>query len=108
MRCSEHSFGADDMPQHERTPMEQIESLFDELVKRYGEGEDRELRVAAKMLMIVLDRFRQHGGSGWPNLLREYTHIAVNDPEQFERILRSNRSDKTEGTYDRFHHGQQH
>lgn len=84
------------MAQPEQTPLEQIESLFEELVKRYGEGDDRELRVAAKMLMVGLDRFCRHGGSGWPNLVREYTNIAVNDPEQFARILQSNRSGKAD------------
>jgi hypothetical protein len=78
-----------------QTPMEQIEALFAELVTHYGDGDDRELRVAAKMLMVALDRFRQYGGGEWPSLVREYTSIAVNDLEQFERILRANRNEKS-------------
>lgn len=84
------------MPQLHQTPMVKIESLFEELVAHYGDGEDRELRVAAKMLMVALDRFRRHGGSGWAGLVREYTSIAVNDLERFELILRANRSEKIE------------
>jgi hypothetical protein len=78
---------------HNQTPMNRIESLADELVLHYGDGDDRELRVAAKMLMVALDRFRRHGGSGWPGLVREYTSIAVDDPERFDRILDSNRNE---------------
>ena len=84
------------MPPKNQTPMEKIESLFEELVKHYGDGDDRELRVAAKMLIVSLDRFRQHGGSNWSVLAREYTSIAVSDPEKFERILRANRSEKAD------------
>lgn len=84
------------MPQQHQTPMVQIESLFEELVKHYGDGEDRELRVAAKMLMVSLDRFRRYGGGGWSSMVREYTTIAVHDLEKFERILRANRSEKIE------------
>lgn len=71
--------------------MERIEALFEELVAHYGEGDDRELRVAAKMLLVALDGFRRHGGSGWPALAREYLGLAVNDPEKFEQVLRANR-----------------
>ena len=84
------------MPQQHQTPMVQIESLFEELVAHYGDGDDRELRVAAKMLMVALDQFRRHGGGGWASLVREYTSIAVNDREKFELILRANRGEKIE------------
>jgi len=76
--------------------MEQIESLCEELVTHYGGGEDPELRVAAKMLMVAIDRFRRYGGYEWSSLVREYTSIAVNDPEKFELILRANRNEKPE------------
>jgi len=84
------------MPQENQTPMLQIESLFEELVQHYGEGDDRELRVAAKMLMVALDRFRRYGGYQWSSLVREYTNQALNDQEKFERILRANRSEPAE------------
>lgn len=85
------------MHQQNRTPMTRIESLFDELVAHYGDGDDRELRVAAKMLMVALDRFRRHGGGEWSSLVREYTSIAVHDEEKFKRILDANRGEKVDG-----------
>lgn len=84
------------MHPHNQTPMSRIEALFEQLVAHYGEGDDRELRVAAKMLMVALERFQRHGGSGWPGLVREYVSMAVDDPERFERILRANRSEGTD------------
>lgn len=84
------------MSPHDQTPMTRIESLFEELVAHYGDGDERELRIAAKMLMVALDRFRRHGGHGWPNLVREYTSIAIDEEERFERILRANRNEKSE------------
>jgi hypothetical protein len=84
------------MPQENQTPMTQIESFFEELVAHYGGGDNRELRVAAKMLMVALDRFRRHGGPEWSSLVREYVSISVNDPERFELILRANRNEKTD------------
>jgi len=37
------------------TPLEQVEHLYKELVDWYGEGaEDREIRVASKLLMVAL------------------------------------------------------
>jgi hypothetical protein len=86
------------MSQKNQTPMEQIESMFNELVKHYGEGDDRELRVAGKMLIVALDRLRRHGGQNWSNLAWEYTSIAVNDQEKFDRILNANRSEKVVNT----------
>ena len=80
----------------DQTPMTRIESLFEELVAHYGDGDDRELRVAAKMLMVALDRFRRHGGGEWPGLVREYVSIAVDDEAKFERILDANRNEKSD------------
>lgn len=84
------------MYQKNQTPMMQIEYLFEELVAHYGDGDDRELRVAAKMLIVALDRFRRYGGCEWSNLVREYMSIAVNDLEKFERIIHANRNEKIE------------
>jgi hypothetical protein len=85
------------MQQQNQTPMTRIELLFEELVAHYGDGDDPELRVAAKMLMVALDRFRRHGGGEWSGLVREYTSIAVNEQERFERILGANRSERDDG-----------
>lgn len=76
------------------TPMEQFEALSQDLVTHYGNGTDREIRIAAKMLLVALDQFRRHGGRNWPNLVREYLSIAEIDPEKFDRILLANRSEK--------------
>ena len=85
------------MPQ-KQTPLEKIESLCEELVTHYGDGEDREIRVAGKLLLVALAQFRQHGGRGWPSLVREYLSIAENDPEKLDHILRANRSEKMESS----------
>lgn len=84
------------MTQAELTPMDRIESLSRELVAHYGGGPDPELRVAAKLLLVALDQFRRHGGVRWSDLTREYLAIAENDQDKFERILRANRSEKTD------------
>jgi len=85
--------------------MEQIETKYEELLTQYGNSEDRELRVAAKLLLVALDRFRRHGGSEWSRLVQEYINIATYDTGKFERILQANRSSNpvdlnfTPGTY---------
>lgn len=83
------------MQSQSQPPMARIEALFEELVEHYGEGDDKELRVAAKMLMVALDRFRQHGGYGWPGLVREYLSIAIDDADRFDLMLNANRSGKS-------------
>jgi hypothetical protein len=74
-----------------KTPMERVEQLYDELVAHYGEGDQRELRAAAKILLVALARFREHGGPHWQDLLDEYVDALKHDPERFERMLQSNR-----------------
>ncbi|MGD8207070.1 MAG: hypothetical protein PVH47_03230 [Thiohalocapsa sp.] len=76
----------------EKTPMERVEQLFEELVAHYGSGERRELRAAAKILLVALVKFREHGGPHWQSLLDEYVDALKNDPTRFERILESNRA----------------
>jgi hypothetical protein len=76
------------------TPLERAEAVFNELVAHYGAAEDRELRAAAKLLLVALDKFRVHGGSNWSVLLDEYVDLAKRDPERFERILHGNRGTK--------------
>lgn len=80
------------MTHEHHSPMEKIESQFEELVSLYGEGEKKELRVAAKMLLVALDRFRRHGGPHWDVLAQEYLDIAKREPDKFDRILQGNRS----------------
>jgi hypothetical protein len=75
-----------------KTPMERVEQLYIELVAHYGDGEQRELRAAAKILLVALSKFREHGGTHWQSLLDEYVNALKHDPIKFERMLESNRA----------------
>ena len=75
------------------TPLEKAEALYDELVAHYGEGEEREIRAAAKLLLVALAKFKAHGGSRGIALADEYLDLLKHDPDKFERILHSNRSE---------------
>jgi GTP1/Obg family GTP-binding protein len=87
----------------EFTPLEKIEALYSELTDWYGEADNKELRVAAKLLMVSLEKFSIYGGADWHELVNEYVDILKNDPEQFQKILRSNRGElkdkKSTGNY---------
>lgn len=76
------------------TPMERVEELYHALVEHYGDGEEREVRAAAKLLLVALDRLRRHGGPGWGDLVDEYVAAAKHDPDRFARMLLSNRGDE--------------
>ncbi|MGY6278083.1 hypothetical protein [Methylomonas sp. MgM2] len=73
------------------TPLEKTEAFFNDLVAHYGEGDDREIRAASKLMLVALAKFKEHGGPNGINLADEYLNLAKNDPEKFERILQSNR-----------------
>ena len=85
------------------TPLEKIEALYSELTDWYGEADKKELRVADKLLMVSLEKFSIYGGADWHKLVNEYVDILKNDPEQFQKILRSNRGElkdkKSTGNY---------
>ena len=72
------------------SPTDRVEALFNELVEHYGDGDERELRAAAKLLLVALWRFRAHGGRRWETLLEEYVDILKRDPERCERMLAAN------------------
>lgn len=76
--------------------MEKVEDLYDELVDWYGEGADREIRAASKLLMIALLKLKEHGGFGWQGLVEDYLLMIANDPERFRRILDANRGERKE------------
>jgi hypothetical protein len=78
------------MPDKHPSPTDRIETLYRELVAHYGQGDDRELRAAAKLLLVALAKFRLHGGRRWEALLDEYVAIAKHDPERFGGMLKSN------------------
>lgn len=77
----------------ELTPLEKVEALYAELVGWYGEADKKELRVAAKLLIVALDKFAKHGGPDWSELMLEYVDILKNDPEKFKKIIESNRGE---------------
>lgn len=90
---------AKNSPKHgvvELTPLEKVEALYDELNKWYGEADKKELRIAAKLLIVALDKFAKHGGVGWRSLVTEYVDILQKDPEKFEKIMLSNRGELRE------------
>ncbi|MGB5735910.1 MAG: hypothetical protein WBM40_15850 [Thiohalocapsa sp.] len=80
------------MAANAKTPMERVEHLYADLVAHYGEGDQRELRAAAKILLVALSKFREHGGVHWQTLLDEYVDALKHDPQKFERMLESNRA----------------
>jgi hypothetical protein len=82
---------------HERTPLERVESLYEELVHGYGDGVDRETRAASKLLMVALLKLKEQDEFGWQGLVEEYLHILQNDPGYYQKMLDSNRG-KGKGT----------
>ncbi len=76
-----------------KTPLEKVEALYEELVDWYGEGSDREMRAASKLLMIALLKLKAHGGFGWPGLVEDYVLMLKQDPERYARILQANRGE---------------
>lgn len=74
------------------TPLDKVEVLYQHLVAHYGEGRDREIRAASKLLMVALDRMKAHGGPGWRGLVLEYLDILVEDPARYAAMLAKNRS----------------
>lgn len=73
------------------TPLERVEALYAELVASYGEGDEREVRAASKLLLIALLKLKQHGGFGWQAMVEDYLRMLAQDPERYERILEANR-----------------
>lgn len=73
------------------TPLKKVELLYDELVAHYESGEDREIRAASKLLLVALEKFRQHGGIHWPALLDEYVTLAKENPDKFAKVMESQR-----------------
>lgn len=76
------------------SPVDQVEHLYLNLVAHYGDGEQRELRAAAKLLIVALSKFREHGGSQWDQTVCEYLAIARDRPDKLARILEGHGSVK--------------
>lgn len=75
------------------TPLERAEALYADLVRWYGDGRDRELRAATKLLMVALDRLRANGGEDWQALLHSYIDLLTEHPERFGRMLDAQRGE---------------
>ncbi|MBF6058079.1 MULTISPECIES: hypothetical protein [Thiomicrorhabdus] len=84
----------------EFTPLEKAEALFDELVKWYGDAEKKEIRAAAKLLIVSLEKFSVYGGHQWSSLVMEYVNTLKYDPEKFQKIIESNRGELKNKTTD--------
>lgn len=80
----------------EFTPLEKIEALYEELLDWYGEADSKQLRVAAKFLLLALEKFSIHGGNNWHELVTEYIDILRKDPEKFQKIIEANRGELKE------------
>ena len=77
----------------ELTPLEKVEFLYADMVEWYGDADKKELRAAAKLLIVALDKFAAHGGHAWQHLVLEYFETLKNDPERFQRIMKANRGE---------------
>lgn len=75
------------------TPLERVETLYQELVHWYGEGTDREVRAASKLLMVALLKLKEHGGFGWQGLVEDYLLMLRNDPDRYLAMLEANRGE---------------
>ncbi len=52
------------------------------------------MRAAAKLLLVALAKFREHGGSDWALQVEEYVAIAREDPDRLARIIAGNRDSR--------------
>jgi len=82
------------------TPLERVETFYQELVAHYHEADDAQLRAAAKLLMVGISELKRHGGPHWQGLLDEYVQIAKHDPARFDRMVNANRSNPAQITGD--------
>ena len=76
------------------TPLEKTEALYEELVAWYGDGDNKELRAASKLLMVALDKLHEYSNRDWETLLKRYVDILANDPAHFQRMLDSQRGEE--------------
>lgn len=88
----------------EMTPLEKIESLYNELVDWYGQADQKEIRVAAKLMMVSLDKFAAYKPHSWHDLVMEYVDILRTDPERFQKIIESNRGELKERKSSKYLH----
>lgn len=77
----------------EDNPLIKVEALYNELLAHYGSGKDREIRAAAKLLLVALDKFRQFGGQHWMSLINEYVSLISENPEKFDLMMKCQRGE---------------
>lgn len=75
------------MSESRLSPTERVEALYQDLCRHYEGGEDKEVRAAAKLLLVALARLREHGGLNWDKTLDAYVRIAKKEPDKLARIL---------------------
>ena len=74
------------------SPTERAEALYLDLCKHYEGGEDKEVRAAAKLLLVALSHLREHGGPNWDVTLDAYVKIAKTRPDKLASILQQGNS----------------
>ena len=75
------------------TPLEKTEAFNDELVTHYGEAKDREIRAAAKLMLVALAKFKNPLRPRGIDLADRMSKPAqTQESEKFERIMQTNRS----------------
>jgi hypothetical protein len=77
----------------EENPLIKVEAFYNELLAHYGSGKDREIRAAAKLLLVALDKFRQFGGQHWMSLVNEYVSLISENPEKFDLMMKCHRGE---------------
>ena len=76
------------------SPTERADALYLDLCRHYEGGSDKEVRAAAKLLLVALARLREHGGVNWDVTLDAYVKIAKNRPDKLAAILQQGNSSR--------------
>lgn len=76
------------------SPTERVDALYLDLCRHYEGGADKEMRAAAKLLLVALARLREHGGDDWDMTLEAYVRIAKNRPDKLAAILQQGNSSR--------------
>ncbi|ASJ70966.1 hypothetical protein [Granulosicoccus antarcticus] len=76
------------------SPTERADALYLDLCKHYEGGSDKEVRAAAKLLLVALARLREHGGAHWDVTLDAYVKIAKSRPDKLAAILQQGNSSR--------------
>lgn len=72
-------------------PLQRVDQLYEELVAHYGDAEDRNIRAAAKLLLVALEKFQLHAGPDWVKLVNEYLCLVADNPQKARRVMNCQR-----------------